>query len=48
MGETETLTRIGARVRRLVFTDESPAEIRRILKGEEPPHTKGHFGRGVE
>ena len=48
MGETETLTRIGARVRRLVFTDESPAEIRRILKGEVPPHTKGHFGRGVE
>ena len=48
MGETETLSRVGARVRRLVFTDESPAEIRRILKGEVPPHTKGHFGRGVE
>ena len=48
IGEEETLGRIGARVRRLVFTDESPDEIRRILKGEVPPHTKGHFARGVE
>ena len=50
--EEETLKRMDISVRRYAFTDETADEVRTVLSedydGASMPHTRGHYGRGVE